>query len=112
VENFWKHKNGNSGLCGRCKECMSKQHSSNRSAMRYRAKQVYGLTLEEYDELKARSSFCPLCFSAEELHLDHNDQTGKVREFICGKCNRGLGLFNHDPELLRAAAIYMEVHNQ
>lgn len=112
VAEFWKHKKGASGLCGRCKACMAATSKANRAAMRHRAKTVYGLTLEEYDDLKSRSNFCPICGSAEELHLDHNEQTGKVREFICGKCNRGLGMFNHNPELLMAAARYMEVYNE
>jgi len=108
VDSFWKHKKGNNGLCGQCKECMSEQHSTNRAAMRHRAKKVYGLTLEEYDALKNQSPCCPICSTKTELHLDHDEETGKIREFICGKCNRGIGMFNHDPNLLMLAAKYME----
>ena len=112
VEEFWKHKKSKDGLCGACKDCMSKTAKANRSSMRYRAAQVYGLTLEQYDELRDKATACPICHEAVELHLDHDDATGKIREFICGRCNRGLGLFGHSAEALRAAADYLEKHSE
>ncbi len=42
------------------------------------------------------------------LQQDHDHKTGVLRGRICLDCNRGLGAFKDDPELLRAAATYIE----
>jgi hypothetical protein len=60
-------------------------------------KQRYGLTVEEYEELKAKANGkCNICKKELVLHLDHNHKTGKVREFICPKCNLSIGVLEHD----------------
>lgn len=110
LADFWRSSESRDGLCGACKACMSTARSSNRSAMRYRARTVYGISLEQYDQMKAASPACPICGAEAELHLDHDEISGKVRAFVCGKCNRGLGLFGHDVERLLAAAEYLRSH--
>lgn len=45
------------------------------------------------------------------LNLDHDHDTGKPRALLCHNCNRGLGLFQDNPVYLRAAANYVEFHN-
>jgi len=44
----------------------------------------------------------------EELHVDHCHQTGKIRGLLYGRFNIGLGCFEDNPDLLRAAADYIE----
>lgn len=42
--------------------------------------------------------------------LDHNAKTGKVRAFLCARCNRLLGLARENPDILKHAASYLEVY--
>ena len=41
-------------------------------------------------------------------HLDHDHSTGKVRGILCQNCNVAIGLLRDNPDLLRAAAEYLE----
>ena len=44
--------------------------------------------------------------------VDHCHTTGKVRGLIRHDLNKAMGAFNDDPELLRAAADYLEQHRK
>lgn len=72
----------------------------------------YGISREEYEQRRAASAGCEICGGANEngkpLHLDHDHATGALRGFLCENHNRGLGMFQDDPALLRAAADYLE----
>lgn len=74
----------------------------------------YGITLAEYDELlKDQNYKCAICGNEDEvegrrLAIDHCHSQGHVRGLLCGKCNRGLGLFNDNPELLNNAIGYLK----
>ena len=73
----------------------------------------YGLTLEEYCQmLEDQEGSCAICgrsFTKEFYpNVDHNHTTSKVRGLLCTPCNRGLGLFQDNPDILRAAATYLE----
>lgn len=110
IADFWAHRNARDGLCGACKECMAEAHSQNRGSMRHRAKKTYGITLEEYDEMMAATPFCPICNKPTDS-LDHNGITGQLRSPLDRNCNLAIGLLDHDPTLLRAAADYIESWN-
>ena len=71
----------------------------------------YGITTDEYDAmLVAQSGLCAICRRSSDLtlHVDHCHKTGRVRQLLCQRCNPALGLFDDDPELLIAAALYLE----
>ena len=83
----------------------------NEVAKRAKLLKIYGLTLEEYEALRLATTNCPICGilltkatkekqSGTDAHLDHNHQTGAVRGFICSRCNKGLGCFSDDSEIL------------
>ena len=70
----------------------------------------YGLTWQTYQAILARQGqACAICGTAERpLCIDHCHATGKVRGLLCGPCNRGLGCYRDGPNLLRAAAAYLD----
>jgi Fe-S oxidoreductase len=53
-------------------------------------------------------AYCMICGKHAEA-IDHNHDTGELRGRLCHNCNRGLGLFADDPNLLRTAAEYLEM---
>lgn len=71
---------------------------------------------------KKQDNKCYLCGSEgfligknnhnEKLVVDHDHNTGKVRKLLCHNCNRALGLFQDNPEVLRKAADYVEDHKE
>ena len=80
-------------------------------------KDDYGITPERYRELWGQQK--GLCAACEEPltekdergyapPVDHEHDTGKVRGIVHTKCNRGIGLFNDDPERMRRVANYLE----
>ena len=75
----------------------------------YRFKKKYGLNKEQYEQMmEMQDGLCGICGDREAEVVDHNHNTGEVRMLLCQNCNRGLGHFNDDPVLMRAAANYLE----
>ena len=76
---------------------------------KHQIKSYYGLTWDEYLKL---SQCCEICGSADRLHVDH-DHSGdrRVRGRLCSKCNKGIGLFSDNTELLKRAIQYLERTN-
>lgn len=81
-----------------------------------------GVDAECYQEmLHAQGGVCAICAQPErapdkasgktkDLAIDHCHKTGAVRALLCSNCNRGLGLFNDDPQLLAKARDYVLKH--
>lgn len=102
----------------------TKRESDGRHPARTRArhlKELYDLTLEEADAMAiAQEHRCAVCGTDDPgsrgAHstwtVDHDHITARVRGLLCARCNRALGLFKDDPGVLRAAADYIEHHNQ
>lgn len=72
----------------------------------------YHLTLDEYHSILERQDFlCAIC-QIERVdqcpHVDHNHYTGKVRGFLCGGCNSGLGHFGDDANRLLLGYEYLQ----
>jgi hypothetical protein len=74
-------------------------------------KRQYGITPEQQEQMRLdQGNKCAICSNefTKSPHTDHDHETGKVRSLLCGTCNKGLGQFKDDPELLRKAAVYIE----
>lgn len=81
-----------------------------------------GVDAVRYQEmLKEQNGVCAICRQPEtapdkssgkirDLAIDHDHKTGKIRALLCSNCNRGLGLFNDDIELLAKARAYVLSH--
>lgn len=52
------------------------------------------------------------CKSGRALAIDHDHETEEVRGLLCGKCNRGLGLFGDSSKLLLDASNYLKKHGK
>jgi hypothetical protein len=89
-------------------------------AVKHRLKKDYNLSPEDrLKMLDACGYKCELCSQAVHLpsetgctgttaNIDHCHTTGKVRGILCGTCNKGLGHFKDDPELMTKAINYLK----
>lgn len=113
-------RSGHSKSCG----CLSADMARTRMLKHGRSKQPdyeraghvrrkYGVTPEQYNELlDKQSGKCVICGYAfgqrkGDIQVDHCHDSGKVRGLLCDKCNRGLGFFQDQKQLLENAAAYL-----
>lgn len=92
------------------------------SGRKYKRKWAYGLYDDKYQAmLRSQNSSCAICGKHEtasrkgtlmQLCVDHDHDTGKIRELLCMRCNRALGLLRDDPAILDKAAAYLRKHRQ
>lgn len=83
-----------------------------------RLKAVYGITIEQYNEMfEKQGGVCAICLKPEthtikgiivKLAVDHDHETGKVRGLLCNLCNTAIGHLQNSPELCRMAGKYLE----
>lgn len=84
-------------------------------------KYKYGLSLESYNKmLDEQNNTCKICKKEERcknnqfngklsmLAVDHCHKTGKVRGLLCATCNKALGAFNDDIEIMSNAIRYLQ----
>ncbi|MFJ3834484.1 endonuclease VII domain-containing protein [Streptomyces sp. NPDC090054] len=75
-------------------------------AMHLNAK--YGLSIEQVRTMsEAQGGLCAICQTEQDLHVDHDHETGQVRGLLCNNCNNGLGRFRDRPEFLDRAVRYL-----
>lgn len=75
----------------------------------------YGIEPIDYElMLETQQGVCAICHGkcVQELAVDHDHVTGKVRALLCRDCNQCLGKFNDDPERFLAAAAYLVKHKE
>src|ERR1700676_1906664 len=117
LNEFYKSKEGQQRYC---KSCINFYNSENAKKpevrkrrkdyhVKQRLKVKYNIDFITYNKMVAKqNNLCSICKKAESedklLAVDHCHKTGKIRELLCGKCNKGIGLFQDEPELLMAAA--------
>jgi Recombination endonuclease VII len=95
---FYRDQRRICGLRARCKVCTNKAHEEY-------VHRSYGI---DFEAVPPKPSVCDLCKRGGKMCLDHDHETGKFRGWLCDGCNRGLGLLQDSPILLRQAADYIE----
>lgn len=93
-----------------CKSCSSSQKKKMSEYYRdWELRKKYGITLETYkNECNSRDNVCDICkFQVETLHVDHCHSTMRVRGYLCGSCNRALGLLKDSQTSLENAINYL-----
>jgi hypothetical protein len=128
------------GLQSRCRACEAAVYANNKERVQARNKawteankermavyrqdwqyqSQYGITYADFLSMcEAQGMRCAICGTSLTIEgatnnskavMDHCHDTGRTRGVLCSKCNRGLGLLNDDPAVLRAAAGYLEAH--
>lgn len=84
----------------------------------------YDTSIEWYNEKFAKQGgLCVICGKPETvvdvrtgqvraLSIDHNHETGKNRDLLCGDCNRGIGLFHENIEIIEKVIQYLKNHKE
>ena len=72
-----------------------------------------GITKEEYEFVfKTQESLCAICKQppkdTHDLAMDHNHKTNEFRGLLCKECNRALGLFGDNIDVLTNAVTYLK----
>jgi len=96
-----------------CKACCAEQKTSMHGYYRdWELKKKYGISLDTYQqESERRDNTCDICSKkVKSLHVDHCHSTMKVRGYLCGSCNRGLGLFQDSISNLDKAREYLKTN--
>lgn len=112
---FPKTRSSRSGVYTYCKPCRNVRGRAAKDKVggsrTYHLKRRYGITARDADAmLEEQGGSCAICRIEPAAHVDHDHATGAVRALLCFGCNGGLGQFEDDPEMLRAAACYVERH--
>lgn len=127
LTDFVKRWQSPDGYAGRCKECKSRIDRANYTTENGRKRWLqykFGITQDDLDFMfDAQNGKCAICGQSDStsrlsknkaehgsvftLHIDHLGGTKEIRGLLCGPCNRGIGMFYDDPELLEKAIEYL-----
>jgi hypothetical protein len=131
LKEFNKSSKAKDGRKARCRSCQHDDYMDERPAAfaraekwrlanldkvriqqdRYNLRVKYGITPEEYDRFMVQQNGrCAICEKPPtklRLDVDHDHVTKKVRGLLHNHCNRALGYFGDDPDVLDSAAAYL-----
>jgi hypothetical protein len=86
-------------------------------------KRTYGVNADDYEVMaEAQGWACAVCEREDErerqdggdfvLSVDHDHETGRVRQLLCHRCNTAIGLLRDDPKLADRIAEYLRLHGR
>lgn len=94
-----------------CKPCANAYMRKRRSDPVYKKKELAwkrraaGVDLASIN--RPQPANCEVCGIAASLQCDHDHATGKFRGWLCGACNRALGIVKDNPVVLQRLAEYL-----
>lgn len=82
----------------------------------YRIYNTFKIPAEQYEnmllEQDGKCAIChKICSSGMRLSVDHDHDTNQIRGLLCGKCNRGLGMYDDDIEKILSAVDYLKSYS-
>lgn len=91
--------------CDECKSSHFKQYQ--KTVGRFKR---HGITKEIYDGMvEGQKRKCAICgIYSDNLHIDHNHTTKKVRGLLCKECNMALGLVKENITTINNMIEYLE----
>ena|SRR3990167_6756640 len=96
------------------KLAMSRWYQQNKKKLKQSARKAhlareYGLSEEDYERMYVeQGGKCVICSGWQNrLCVDHDHQTGRVRQLLCRRCNAAIGSFEEDIRLLAQAIDYL-----
>lgn len=100
----WKRKNPDKVL----------EANKRRNNRKHNLKKKYNLTEEDVRRMNSnQNGICALCKErqlTDPPYVDHDHETGAVRELLCVNCNAGLGNFKENISFLKLAIEYLKKH--
>lgn len=124
IDCFYSNRLRAGGIQAYCRDCNKKRckdwrkrnpnHFKTPEFRDYQYQYKYGITLAEFQQkFDKQNGRCAICNQTQEklLVVDHNHNTGQVRDLLCNNCNTVLGYVKEDPAILIAALAYLQKHN-
>lgn len=119
ISEFNKNSKGKYGVHSRCKICTRKQGKEiyKRLGKNNYLQSTYNISELDLHALHTNQhGRCAICNTSIDLSerlkrsacVDHDHVTGKVRGLLCNHCNRGLGMFQDNVDVLQNAITYLQ----
>jgi len=107
------------GVLGPCCRSRSqkgyqREYRENRTWRQLHLWSRYRITEDQFNEILAeQGGGCAICGCGDapenKLSVDHCHRTNTIRGILCQACNKSLGGFRDDPEILSRAIDYLEL---
>lgn len=118
VDKFQKDVSKKDGLRPECKPCTAARRKEmydiitarrNNLNSKFKGKDAAKFYEESFEKQEGRCAICLVPENGRYNHLsiDHNHTTGKLRGLLCNNCNRALGLFKDNKDILTKAVDYL-----
>jgi hypothetical protein len=115
---FSKSATGQKGRHGYCKKCKAedvRRRARLDPKRTRRALAQYGMTQADFDRMyEAQGGGCAICGGpggVRGLVVDHDHDSGAVRQLLCSSCNAGIAMLQHNEVVIGKALDYVSRWN-